>query len=702
MLGFQDWKISAKLVFIMLGLGLIVALCIGGFAGWRSYTALNSSIEAHYTAMGQARSQSIAAWYDSMVKIAEAMGGTLDTETMTKELVAYHIAMDVQPDDPFPAEGAEYEALWAKGGKLKKVLEDFGWYDIFIICKAHGHVMFSVTKESDLGQNVRVGSLKDSGLGECWKGVVDSGSLYVTDWAPYAPSNNAPAQFVGVPIYIDGEFKHVFVVQVPLEQVDAVMQDDAGMGESGETYLVGSDNLMRNNSRLSDSETMLKTKVETEQAKKALQGETGYLIGKDYDGVPCLAAYMPFETHGLKYALLSEVYKSEAFAPIYQMILWICIAIAVLSVIVVISAIFTGRFIGKPLGMLANAAHMMSQGDYTIILPHNKAKDEIGVMTEAFIEMKNNTRDTISAVAESATSVASSSQELSAGADETGKAIQQVATTVQEVAKGSQETTHSVGQAQANLEQTAQAIEGVSKDIEDVAAYATQAAAQGEEGRKAADNAVIIINRAAESVQDTTKVVHSLGSKTQQIGEFIGIITGIADQTNLLALNAAIEAARAGEAGRGFAVVAEEVRKLAEESNTAAGNITTLVKSIEDEMGTALSAMERSDKEVVEGANTVSQASEMLGEIVKGVQTINEKVQNISAAAEEINAQTGEVVDLMHSVASVAEENAAASEEVSSATEEQTASMEEIGASANTLAHLAQELQGIVSKFKVD
>ena len=205
----------------------------------------------------------------------------------------------------------------------------------------------------------------------------------------------------------------------------------------------------------------------------------------------------------------------------------------------------------------------------------------------------------------------------------------------------------------------------MSRDIEDVAAYATQASAQGNEGKKSADDAVTIINHAAGSVEKTTQVVQALGEKTKQIGEFISIITGIADQTNLLALNAAIEAARAGDAGRGFAVVAEEVRKLAEESNGAAGNITKLVRAIEGEMTTALGAMEKSNEEVTSGAKTVGQASSMLAEIVKGVEALNGRVQGISAAAEEINASTGEVVHAMQSVAAVAEESAAASEEVS-------------------------------------
>ncbi|MCC7478143.1 HAMP domain-containing protein [bacterium] len=357
--------------------------------------------------------------------------------------------------------------------------------------------------------------------------------------------------------------------------------------------------------------------------------------------------------------------------------------------------------IKRPLRILSNAARVMSEGDFTIVLEHSKIRDEIGTMTESFIEMKNNTRRLIQRVSDAASHVAAASQELSASAEESGKAVQSVSHTVQEVARGSQDTTSNVTMAQENLRQNAKAIEMVSRDIEEVAAYATQAATHGSDGKRNADEAMEIINHASGSVKQTAQVVGSLGDKTKQIGDFISIITGIADQTNLLALNAAIEAARAGDAGRGFAVVAEEVRKLAEESNTAAGNITSLVKSIEQEMQAALAAMQKSEREVSSGAITVTQASAVLAEIVKGVEALSEKVQSISAAAQQINASTSEVVNSMQAVAAVAEQNAAASEEVSSAMEEQSASTEEISSSAGSLAQLSTELQVLVGGFKV-
>lgn len=383
------------------------------------------------------------------------------------------------------------------------------------------------------------------------------------------------------------------------------------------------------------------------------------------------------------------------------LMLWLTMGAAAIVVLVFgLLAWAQSTRITGPLQQAVGFAQAVAGGDLTRRL-ESRQTDEVGQMVVALNQLGDGLRGIVQRVSAASDALASSSEELAAGADETGKAIQQVSMTIQEVARGAQTTMSSVDGAQENVGQTAKAIEGVSRDIEDVAAYATQAAAQGNEGKKSADDAVAIINRAAGTVQNTTQVVQSLGDKTKQIGEFIGIITGIADQTNLLALNAAIEAARAGDAGRGFAVVAEEVRKLAEESNGAAGNITKLVRAIEGEMNTALTAMTRSNEEVTSGARTVGQASQMLSEIVKGVDALNGRVQGISAAAEEINASTSEVVQAMQSVAAVAEESAAATEEVSSAAEEQTASMEEISASAATLARLAQDLQGLIAQFKL-
>jgi methyl-accepting chemotaxis protein len=701
---FNDMKVSAQLVTIMLGLGLAAAIIVGGWSAWSAREALRTQIFDHLAAMRDQRAAAITEWYMKKPRDLETQA---ERNVVQKALAALNEWGNriAGPNDPFPVALPEYKALADQLDTLKVFKEKYNYYDVFLVCVKHGHVLWSANRDSDLGANLAAGPLKDSGLAECWKGVLETKDVFLSQWKKYKPTGDKPAQFLGVPILQDGQITGVFIVELSNNRVNEIMADAVGMGQTGETNLWGADGLMYNTSRsgkAENKETMLEVKSDSAAFNAGLAGKTGVLAGKNYARKPVISAYAPIEPFpGHKWVCIASIHTSEAFAPVNRLLLTIIIAVIVLAVLVVIVALFTGRKIGAPLGRVAYAAQTMSEGDFTVDLHHNRSKDEIGMMTESFIEMKNKTRALIQQVAEAAVHVASSSEELSAGADETGKAIQQVTMTIQEVAKGAQDTMRNINQAQQNVDQTSKAIEGVSRDIEDVADYAMQAAAQGNEGKKSADVAVSIINRAADSVEKTTQVVHSLGDKTKQIGEFISIITGIADQTNLLALNAAIEAARAGEAGRGFAVVAEEVRKLAEESNSAAGNITKLVRSIEHEMQAALSAMEKSNQEVAVGASTVGQASAMLSEIVKGVEALTERVQAISAAAEQITASTGEVVNFMHSVAAVAEESAAASEEVSSAAEEQTASMEEISASAGTLARLAQDMQALVAKFKV-
>jgi methyl-accepting chemotaxis protein len=381
-------------------------------------------------------------------------------------------------------------------------------------------------------------------------------------------------------------------------------------------------------------------------------------------------------------------------------LLIVLLCVVLLVAIEAVAMLLQTRPITRELHRAQQFAMAVATGDLTQSIA-SRSRDEVGQLITALQQSGAGVREMVERVSLVSTQLASSSQQLSAGSEETSKAVQQVSLTINELARGTQETMSNINRSQLNMDQTARAIQGVSQDIGEIAGYAANAAQQGSQGKQQADQAVAIINRAASSVQQTTQVVEALGEKTQQIGEFIGIITGIADQTNLLALNAAIEAARAGDAGRGFAVVAEEVRKLAEESNSAAGSITKLVKVIEGEMQTALNAMTQSNSQVASGAEVVGQAGQTLQLIVSEVEALSQRVQAVSVAAQQINAGTSEVVQSMQSVAAVAEESSAATEEVSSAAEQQTASMEEISASANNLASLAQDLQGLVLKFKI-
>ena len=183
------------------------------------------------------------------------------------------------------------------------------------------------------------------------------------------------------------------------------------------------------------------------------------------------------------------------------------------------------------------------------------------------------------------------------------------------------------------------------------------------------------------STGEVTRSIRELAAKSEQIGGIVETITGIAGQTNLLALNAAIEAARAGEQGRGFAVVAEEVRKLAEESQRAAEQISTLVGEIQAQTDGAVAVVEDGSKRSLESGVTV--------------QTAREAFEQIAVSVADMRTRIGQIAHATGEVAAVAEESSAATEEVSASTSETSASTQQIAASAQQLAQHGRAAAGV-------
>ena len=168
-----------------------------------------------------------------------------------------------------------------------------------------------------------------------------------------------------------------------------------------------------------------------------------------------------------------------------------------------------------------------------------------------------------------------------------------------------------------------------------------------------------------------------------------------------MALNAAIEAARAGEQGRGFAVVAEEVRKLAEQSETAAHQINTLVGSNHSSIGNVVGAIDIAIRDITQGVELVNVAGSSFAAINTQVRQVTDQVRIIATAINEAAVGSQKIVSSIKEVENLSRDAAAESQNVSAATEEQSASMEEIAASSQALAKLAEELQKEVSKFRI-
>lgn len=229
-------------------------------------------------------------------------------------------------DNPYPLgersrldladDGSRYSSVHAGvHPRMVRFLEHHGFYDMFIVA-ADGYLVYTAAKEDDFGTNLVDGPWRDTGLGRAVRAAleaVEPDFVAFTDFEAYEPSAGEPASFIASPVFgPDGTRLGVLAFQVPTERLRSILQYTAGMGRTGETYLVGVDFRMRSDSRFSDASTILLTRVETDAARRALAGETGADVIDDYRDVSVLSAFGPLRFEGTTWALIAELDEQEA------------------------------------------------------------------------------------------------------------------------------------------------------------------------------------------------------------------------------------------------------------------------------------------------------------------------------------------------------------------------------------------------------
>ena len=349
---------------------------------------------------------------------------------------------------------------------------------------------------------------------------------------------------------------------------------------------------------------------------------------------------------------------------------------------------------------LKTVAVEVAEGDLTKVVSLN-TKDEMDDVEKAFNSMIHSLRHLVNQINKNAEQVAASSEELTASSEQTTKATEYVANAIQQVSSGAEMQMNGINENSRALEEISIGVQRIAENSSGVADLTVQTAEYAEDGTKSIELNVSQMTNIHSSVAESNQIVKTLHDRSREIGKILDAIKGIADQTNLLALNASIEAARAGEHGKGFAVVAEEVRKLAEQSQTFSLQIADLILGIQNDTEKTVNVMTAVNENVESGLTISRQTADKFAQILQGMKEIAPQIEEISSTAEQMSAGTQQVVASVIEIANISRENSGTSEEVVASTQEQLAAMEDITSSANDLTQMAEELQELVKTFKI-
>ncbi len=488
--------------------------------------------------------------------------------------------------------------------------------NVMIADAKDGYIYFSAEQGEELHTKL---SQQSNVLSHLWRACLNSESVLISDMEK--TNNNEPRIFFGSRIIKDGTVVAVLFTQLSNKAINEIMTNSQGLGETGESYLIGDDYYFRSDSKFSTESTTLKQNAKTKATVNAFSGVSGTSIITNYKGVSVLSSYDKLNISGLNWAIITEISEAEVMAPKSSLLNTILIVCIIIGIIMLPILFIIGRSLSLPLKKEVEFAKRLANGELDATIDINQ-KDEIGVLADALREIASRTKHVITSVMNATNNLADASGQLSGASQDLSSGASEQASSVEEVSASMEEMASNIQQNADNAKQT-----------ED------------------------ITNAVSSQVESGSDIVLSSVESMEKIADKISIISDIAFQTNILALNASVEAARAGEYGKGFGVVATEVGKLADKTKTAASDINEISRNSVD---------------------IARQTKELMSQLVPSIQNSSMLVQEISAASKEQREAADQINNAIQMLNDISQQNAASAEEMATNSEELASQSEQL------------------------
>ena len=600
-------------------------------------------------------------------------------------------------------------------------------YDDLLLIHPLGDIFYSTSHGSEYGANVTFGEYAGSVLGWLVRKVMLTRQFGFSDIESYPTDDGRPAMFMAQPVVFHDQVELIVVLRISVDEINAVMQERSGMGQTGETYLVGNDRRMRSDSfrdpehySVEDSYAKHKHgshgKINTDASRQALSGKTGRQLITTYTGCKVFSAYTPLEIGDVTWALIAETDVGEALAGLksLKILMGQTTGIAILAIIIV-AFMVTQRVI-RPVNRVVERIKAIAKGkgDLTtrLIVSSN---DEMGDLAEQFNVFIENVQEIIKEIALSALTLtekspvflnlskqmASDADRMSAISDSVSTATEDMSANVNTIAAAAEQMSFNISNISGTSEQMSQSMNTVAGAMEEMSASINDVASNSQQSGTVAKQATAMADTATQAMQ-------GLGKAAQGIGNITKIITEIAEQTNMLALNATIQAASAGKAGKGFAVIAKEIKELAVQSALSSADIARRIETVQTETLNAVTIIDNISKiikeirratrvvndEVKQQSDTINEISANAGQTDRGASAIAMAIAEVAQSAGDMSENAGEAAKAATGISFSINTIKQAADEASSGSKQ-------VDMLGKDMVAVTWQLQKIVNKFKI-